>query len=111
MDFTITLAGARAEIAREIEMRHKVYPRLIAERRMSPEQAEQRVAALRVALLVLERAEKIGADLTAGRAVTDLDMHVNAMASCKRVEGLDMELVQRLRAAPRPPAEEQGELL
>lgn len=110
MDFTITLAVARAEIAREIEMRHKVYPKWIADKRMNEEQANQRIAALRCALLILERVEIIGGQVAKNPHLPDLDMHLTSMASCKRVEGLNADLIRRQNQAPKMPHEEQADL-
>ena len=47
---------AEAEVRRELSLRILIYPRLIANGKLTPEEAAHRIKALRHALAVLERA-------------------------------------------------------
>jgi hypothetical protein len=51
----ITHADKIAELRREIRMRESVYPRRIAEKRMTPAEADRRIAILRAILLDYEQ--------------------------------------------------------
>lgn len=55
---TIALTEQIAEVKREIAMRKRVYPRRIADARMTQEQADRQIAAMEAVLATLQSVTK-----------------------------------------------------
>jgi hypothetical protein len=58
----VTLAAQIAEVEREIRMRHKVYPGQVRQGRMTPREAEKKLAVMEAVLTTLRDLEGKGGD-------------------------------------------------